>query len=227
MGYEVPKEIVRQAEAFWDDEGVPLLREPRTNERVLILGWSIGQELHCLLTKENEGEDYAESASEAENSLPDNLPSQFTCAGETVTSLRRGFYDGNGDEWSEITFAKPWHASLLQCWLDNDGIPICIRPSSAMQDERAISDHVARAGYSFDRTIRYAAFKDMSIRYEIRTYVGAFWSANRELPTGTHTLQNGTTVAFSSPPDPMLPAAEAYEKAMRELCMAASKKENS
>ena len=200
MSYEVPKEIVSQSESFWDDEGIPFLRAATSGEQVLILGWSIGQELPCLVTRETEEEDYGESAREADNLLPDILPSEFTCEGETVASLSRGFYDGNCDRWAEVTFTKAWHATLLQCWLDNEGIPICIRPSSAMEDEKVISDHVARAGYSFDRTIRYAAFKDMSIRHEIRTYVGACWSANRVLPTGTHTLRSGTSVTFPSAP---------------------------
>ena len=217
MNYEVPKEIASQAESSWDDEGIPLLREAKPGEQVLILGWSAGQELPCLVTRETEGEDYGESACEADNLLPDNLPSEFTCKGETVASLSRGFYDGNCERWAEVTFAKAWHATLLQCWLDNAGIPICIRPSSAMQDDKVISDHVARAGYSFDRTMRYAAFKDMSIRHEIRAYVGACWTANRSLPTGTHTLPIGAVVTFHSAPDPMLPVVLALEADLDKL----------
>ena len=198
MNYEVSKEIVSHAESFWDDEGLPFLRAAAQGEHVLILGWSAGQELPCLLIEEADGDDYGESAREADILFPNNLPSEFTCEGKIVASLSREFYDGNCERLAEVTFLNAWHATLLQCWLDKEGVPICIRPSSSMQDEKVISDHTAHASHSFDRTIRHAAFKNMSIRHEIRAHVGACWSTNRALPTGTHTLPSGTAVTFAS-----------------------------
>ena len=201
--YEVPKEIVTQAEEFWDIEGIPLLRDPMPGEKVLILGWSRGQELPVLLSSDTDSDDDygVQSSAEAANILPDDLPRNFTCEGIAVAKLGRGFYDGNCDEFTEITFPSYWHATLLQCWMDANGVPICIRPSSAMQDDKIISDHVALANFSYDRTMKYAAFKGMSIRGEIRRYVGECWRSTRTLPQGTQRLPSGTEVTFLGPDD--------------------------
>lgn len=168
MSYEVPREIAIQAESFWDEEGIPFLREAKAGEQILILGWSDGQEMPVLLSRELAvGEDYGDAAKEAARLLPDNLPTAFTCDGIAVAVIRNGFYDGDGNRWTEVTFSEYWEATLLQCWLDSCDVPICIRPSSDMQDEKIISDHVFLAHYSFDRTIKYAAFKDMGIRLRV------------------------------------------------------------
>lgn len=197
MTFEIPKEIVSQAESFWDDEGIPLLRPVRSGEQILILGWSLAQEMPVLLSREAEGdEDYQAFAREAVSRLPDDFPDSMTCEGEVVCEVGYGFYDVYGDRTTEITFLKLWHATLLQYWLDAQGVPICIRPSRGMEDEKIISDHAYMTHYSFDRSIRYAAFKDMSIRYAIRCYVDECWRKDRKLPTGSHTLANGVVVTF-------------------------------
>ena len=199
MIYEVPCEIVAQAESFWNDEGIPFLREAKTGEQILILGWSVGQELPVLLSRElTVDEDYGDAAAEAIRLLPDNLPSTFTCNGIAVAEISDGFYDGSGDHWTEATFSEYWQATLLQCWLDSCNVPLCIRPSSDMQDGKIINDHTFLAHYYFDRTIKHAAFKDMGIRYDIRKYVAEYWDKNQDLPEGSHTLLSGLIVVFPS-----------------------------
>lgn len=201
MMYEVPQYILSRAEEFWDEEDLPLLRDPKAGEIVLVLGWSTGQELPVLYSKdisvnEDRAED-VESAEEAAQILSErDIPSGFTCDGKVVGRLKSGFYDGNGDWWDEITFSNVWHATLLQRWFDENEIPICIQVSSSMRDEKVITDHVSLARYDIDRAIKYAAFKDMSIRHEIREYVTECWKKRRELPSGSHFMPSGTLVTF-------------------------------
>ncbi len=200
MNFEVTCELLAQAEAYWDEEGLPLLREHYPGDQALILGWSIGQDLPVLLAwQPGPDEDYGDAAREAANILPSDLPSRFICSGTEVARLSNGFYDGSGDWYTEVTLQKEWHASLLQAWLDNQGHPICIRPSVSMETDKVISDHAERAAYSFDHTIRNAAFKAMALRYEVRQYIEAFLAKNGQLPMGSHTVPSGTVVTFHGP----------------------------
>jgi hypothetical protein len=196
MNIETPSSIIAQAEDYWESEGIPLLREPRPGDQILILGFSLGQEKPVLLSREpNADEDYGVAAAEAFDVLHNHIPDCFTCDGETVANVSTGFTDGCCEYYSEITFDEYWHVSLFQGWLDENNIAICIRPSAAMEDDKVISDHVALARFDIDRSIRYAAFKAMGVRYEIRKFVNECWTKRRQLPTGTHLL-SGVTVTF-------------------------------
>lgn len=196
LSVEVSREALQLAEQFWDDEGVPLLRLPKAGERVFILGWSLGQDKEVLLSREvGEDEDYGEAASEAAGIVDSYFSDTFTCDGEVVAKLSAGFYDGYCDWYSEITFDESWHVTLLQEWLDSQGAQICIRPSKELEENQIILEHVERATYTFDRSIKYAAFKDMSIQNSIKKFVSEYWQNNHDLPIGKYDI-NGTDVTF-------------------------------
>lgn len=201
MTFDIHKEIVAQAKEYWDDESMPLLRLPTKDDHILILGWSTGQDQSVLLAwQPDPDEDFGEAAAKAAEALPEDLPDGFTCDGDVVAKLKSGFYDGNGDWYSEITFQEEWHATLLQAWLDDAGHHICILPSEKMSTDKTITDHVNRAGFNFDRTIRYAAFKAMSLQYEARQYTEDYLTNQGQLPLGSHTLPSGAVVFFNAPP---------------------------
>ena len=204
MIFDLPKDIVTQAEEFWNKESFPLLRYPRPGERTLILGMSVGQGKPVLLSRELNGkEDYGISACEATNILPINMPERFNCSGEAVARISDGFYDGYGDWFSEITFDKSWHVTLLQFWLDAENIPICIRKSKDAKEDKLICDHVELSSYSFgrsiDKTMKLAVmgnyYSHISIQNEIKKYVADYWRNKHILPSGTHTI-NGIQVKF-------------------------------
>lgn len=197
MEYEIPREVVSESEEFFEYEGIPLLRPAKPGEERLILGWSLAQEKPVLLSRNVEdGEDYQPLAEAATKMLPDSFPTTLTCEGDIVCKVGHGFYDVYGDRTAEITIEEAWHSSLLQFWLDMHKLPICIRPSINLEDEKVIRDHAELASYSFDRSIRYAAFKEMGIRHAIREYVRECWLRDRRLPKGAYTLTNGVVVTF-------------------------------
>lgn len=193
---EIPVSIVAEAENYWESEGFPLFRNPNDGDRVLFLSWSPAQERPVLLIRQPDGDgEYGEAASMAALSLPARLPRAFACEGETVGAISTGFTDFDGDHFSEVTFDEAWHAALFQAWLDKNGVAVCIRPSTAMVEEKLINDHAEMASFELDRSLRYAGFKAMGIRGEIRDCVAKCWREERELPTGKRILA-GTTVTF-------------------------------
>lgn len=197
---DIPNEIVTQAKAYWDDESMPLLRQPTKEDLILFLGWSVGQDQPVLLAwQPGPDEDYGEAAAKAATVLPEDLPDGFTSEGKVVVKLKGGFYDGNGDWYSEITIPKEWHATLLQAWLDGAGHRICIRPTETMLTANLVTEHVDRAGFNVDGTMRYAAFKAMSLQYEARQYTKDYLINEGQLPLGSHTLPSGAVVFFNAP----------------------------
>jgi hypothetical protein len=196
LSVNLTKEDVQLAEQFWNDEGVPLLRQANGGESVLIVGWSLGQDKEVLLSREvGEDEDYGEAAAEAEGILDKYLPVNFTCDGEVLAELSTGFHDLYGEWYSEVTFDEPWYVTILQGWLDTKGAQICIRPSKSIEEDKLILDHVARASYSIDNTMRYASFQHMSIQYAIKKFASEHWKMHKALPIGQYNV-NGTDVNF-------------------------------
>lgn len=198
MEIDIALAEVEKSRQYWDDEGLPLFRQPENGEKILILGWSIGQGKEVLLSRElKPDEDYGDAAAEALNIIDDYLPSGFVCEGKLVAKIETGFSDGMCDWYSEVTFDQPWHVTLLQNWLDKQGAKICIQPSEESLQDKAISDHVVRAEYKIDidKKMRYAAFRHMSIQNAIRLFVTNYWDAHKALPYGNHHI-DGVDVYF-------------------------------
>ena len=196
--YPIPSHVAAEAEEHWDLYSRPLLRQRQPGEAPLILDWSSAQEKPVLLSDEPPAmlEEYGQLAAEADYLLPPELPDRFSCAGDEIAKVSRGFHDVYGDYCHEVTIEKLWHATLIQYWLDAENVPICIQASEAMRLGSAINDHASLAIYSFDRTIRYAVFKEMGIRHDIRIFVRDYWEAHGKLPVGVFTLPSGVKITW-------------------------------
>ena len=110
-----------------------------------------------------------------------NLPADFTMSMAIIAMRSR---------------LRSWHATLIQYWLDTENVPICIQASEAMRLSSAVNDHASLAIYSYDRTIRYAVFKEMGIRHDIRIFVHDYWEAHDKLPIGVFTLPSGVKITW-------------------------------
>lgn len=127
----VPRFLVEIASDYFETTGRAFMREARDGERILYLGYSLGQDRVAVLSEVPEREEeYMEPAAIALAMLPRDLPSKFNCEGSCIFRLNKGFYDMTCEYCPELTFDHEFHVSIFQYWLDSVKCPICIRPAS-------------------------------------------------------------------------------------------------
>lgn len=188
--------LVQQARDYYDEHGLPDLREPQPGERCFFVGWSNRQEQYVLLAEDNDDSENYEDAESAYWELRDFTPATLLCNDELVGRIDFGFLDFEGTETNEITLAQPWLATLIQHVYDQEKRDVCLRMTSGQYLAERLDQHIRQAQYALTAKGRFASFQHMSIRRELGDYVRQYVAETGTLPVGPHTLDSGVHVNF-------------------------------
>lgn len=194
------KDFIDIARNYWEEECLPLLREPNDGDRILVFTWAPNLEHYTLLDADINFENYDEfmdSASIATNLISELLPSEILSDEELVFSLDTGFFDINGNYTEQLSIEEPWHVTLIQKILDDQNVDICIVAPDKYIKSLLIIEHINKAKYSIDVDGKYAAFRHYEIKRKIAEFVRNYFNHHKTLPIGNFTV-NQIDVHFNS-----------------------------